>query len=99
MRVWPVFHVSLLKAYTDPNTHFKGRKTKPLPPEVVDGQEYFQIDKVLNKRIHRGKVQYFVKWLGYGDEDNTWQWKWMLDEDDCAEYYQKWEKAQKQARN
>jgi len=99
MRVWPVFHVSLLKLYTDPNTHFKGRKITPIPPEVVDGQEYFQIDKVLNKRIYRGKVQYFVKWLGYGDEDNTWQWKWMLDADNCAEYYQKWEKAQKQAKS
>lgn len=36
--------------------------------------EDFLVDKVLDKRIHNGVLQYKIKWKGYeNDEDDTWE--------------------------
>jgi chromobox protein 1 len=32
----------------------------------------YEIEKLMDKRVVKGKVQYLVKWKGYGDFDNTW---------------------------
>jgi len=35
-------------------------------------QDYI-VEKILDKRIKSNKVQYFLKWKGYPDTDNTWE--------------------------
>jgi len=35
--------------------------------------EDFEVEKVIGKRIEKKSVQYFIKWKGYPDEDNTWE--------------------------
>ena len=32
----------------------------------------FAVERVIRTRRVRGRLQYFVKWLGYGDEHNSW---------------------------
>jgi hypothetical protein len=32
----------------------------------------FQIEKVLKERVRRGKKEFLVRWIGYGEEDDTW---------------------------
>ena len=36
------------------------------PPVDEDGEEIYIVEKILNKRIVDGKIQYYLKWQGYG---------------------------------
>ena len=68
-----VFHAGLLTPYRETIEHGVNF-TKP-PPEVVNGNEEYKVEAVLNHRHHgRGrKLQYLIKWKGYSSTDNTWE--------------------------
>jgi len=58
-----------------PNDLIVGRHQNPLPPpELIDGEEEYIVEKILNSRMFRRKLQYLVKWEGYGIEVNTWEY-------------------------
>jgi hypothetical protein len=73
-----VFNVDLLRpAASDPFPSQRQDDTQP-PPMIVEEEEEFQVEKILGKRIVRGrgrggprKLQYLVKWEGYAEPD--WQ--------------------------
>jgi len=49
-------------------------QTDPEPPELIDGEEEYIVEEVLSSRMFQRKLQYLVKWEGYGVEDNTWEY-------------------------
>ncbi|CAJ0919125.1 unnamed protein product [Ranitomeya imitator] len=44
----------------------------PPAPVLVEGELEYVVEKILDSRISRRKLQYLVKWKGYGQEDNSW---------------------------
>ena len=71
--VHPVFNV--VKLSPAPDDLIVGRRRNPPPlPELVDGEEEYIVEEILNSRMFRQKLQYLVKWKGYGIEGNTWEY-------------------------
>lgn len=72
-RIHPVFHASLLTPYKETAEH--GPNFARPPPDIIEGEEQYEVEEIVNhKRVGRGKQwQYFVKWKGYPDSDNTWE--------------------------
>jgi hypothetical protein len=75
--IHPVFHIDLLTPYRETIMHGPNF-TRPTP-ELIDGEEEYSIERILDSRRHsrRQRLQYLVKWEGYPDADNMW-----IDKDD-----------------
>jgi len=67
-----VFHIDLLTLYRETELH--GANYSRPPPDLVDDQEEYKVEKILDLRQHgrRRALQYLVKWKGYPDSDNEW---------------------------
>jgi hypothetical protein len=75
MRHHPVFNADLLRPYKSSPPEFGDRTPPRPPPDIVDGEEEYEIDRILDhKKI--GRTQYWkVKWKGYPAGQATWETK------------------------
>ena len=71
-RLHPVFPV--VKLLTVPPDPIPGRQSC-LPPDLilVDGEEEYEVEAVINSHMFRGQLQYLIQWKGYSYEHNSWE--------------------------
>jgi hypothetical protein len=71
----PVFHVNLLRPFTEDPTRFPNRRQVNRPvAELVDRQKEWVVERVLGEReVKNGQMQYLVLWEGWPVEDATWE--------------------------
>jgi hypothetical protein len=75
-RIHPVFHVVKLKPA--PEDPIAGRRANPPPdPVLVDGEEEYEVEEIMNSRFFSRKLQFLVAWKGYGREE----WSWVNEKD------------------
>jgi len=71
-RLHPVFNV--VKLSLAPLDPIPGRRTSPPPlPEIVNGEEEWVVEEILDSRMVKWKLRYLVKWEGFGVEHNSWE--------------------------
>jgi len=70
IKIYPVVNISRVQLY---KPQVKGQK-KILPKLVIiEGEKEFKLEKILNKRMVRGKERFLVRWKGYTAEEDTWE--------------------------
>jgi hypothetical protein len=74
MKVHPVFHISRLKRFHERAAEMRGEEDQQLPPPpiIIDGQEEYEVERIIAKRRFQDQVQYLVKWAGYPIEEAMW---------------------------
>lgn len=70
-KVHPVFHVSLFKKFEI--SEIPNRIQEPPPAEVIDEEEFWEVERIIKSRKKNGRIEYLVKWEGFGEEDCTWE--------------------------
>ena len=82
-RIHNVFHISLLEPYkssSDP------QRTQLRPqPEEIEGEKEFEVERIIRSEVRETrkrvkgraritkKLYYLVKWVGYPDDECTWE--------------------------
>ena len=65
-KVYPVFNEVLLKPAVEPLFETQ-KKPPPPPPTIIDDEIEYEVEQVLDLKLHHGKLQYLVKWIGYNE--------------------------------
>ena len=70
IKIHPVVNVSKVQLYK-----LQVERQKKIPPKlvIIEGEEEFEVEKILNKRVVQGKEKFLVRWKGYMAEGDTWE--------------------------
>ncbi|ORX90859.1 chromo domain-like protein [Basidiobolus meristosporus CBS 931.73] len=60
----------MVKPANEPTLSKEGQESQESDGE---GEEVYVVEKVVKHRKRDGKVQYFLKWKGYPNSENTWE--------------------------
>ncbi|KAI5115022.1 hypothetical protein M0805_005747, partial [Coniferiporia weirii] len=69
-KIHPVFHASLLSAYTETDVH-RPPFTQP-PPDHIEGHQEFEIEAIVSHKGNGNRRRFLIKWSGYPSSENQW---------------------------
>jgi len=70
IKIHPVVNISRVQLY---KPQVEEQKKIPPKPVIIKGEEEFKVEKILNKRMIRGKEKFLVRWKGYTVEEDIWE--------------------------
>jgi len=71
MAIYNTFHISLLEPYQD--NRFPSQINEPPPPIQIEGEDEYELDEIIDWRLHYNKLQYRANRKGYPPEhDKVW---------------------------
>jgi len=71
LKIHRVLHVDSLSPWT--GNKVNGIRPEPPPPIEVEGEDEYEVQQICDSRIYRKKLQYLVRWRGYGMEYDSWE--------------------------
>ena len=74
-----MFHAVLLKPYQENEVY--GENFATPPPDIVDGEEVYQVETILKHRRQGRGYQYLIKWEGYPITEASWEPKSAFSDD------------------
>ena len=70
VKIHPVVNISRIRRYKE---QVQRQKKQPFLPVIIEGEEEYKVEKVINKRKRYGKWKYLVRWKGYMAEEDSWK--------------------------
>ena len=69
-KIHPMFHASLIILYRETAAHSPNYEQPS--PDLIEGQEEYEVEEILDQRKQGRRYQYLVHWKGYPDSSNKW---------------------------
>jgi len=70
VKIHLVVNVSRIRRYVG---QVEGQKKEQPALVIIEGEEEWEVERILNKRRVRGKDKYLVRWKGFTAESDTWE--------------------------
>jgi len=70
VKIHPVVNVSRIQRYVG---QVEGQRKEQPAPVIIEGEEKWEVKRILNKQWVRGKDKYLVRWKGFTVESDTWK--------------------------
>jgi transposase InsO family protein len=67
-----VFHISLLEPAEPDSEPIPGHIQPPPLPVIIDNEEEWEHEEIVDSHHYRNQLQYQVKWTGFHDQDKAW---------------------------
>jgi hypothetical protein len=67
IQLHPVFYISLLEPAEPDSEPIPGHIQPLLPPVIIDNEEEWELEEIVDSRHYRNQLQYQVKWTGFHD--------------------------------
>jgi hypothetical protein len=70
MKIHNVFHINLLSAASE-DVDFHRRQVKPPPVITAEGEDEYEVEKIINWEQRKDGLYYQIRWSGYGPQEDT----------------------------